>query len=201
MPNRNYKKNLPHRDSRYFVIVAEGEREDAYFQFFHGKNQRIRIEIVPREGKASAPTHFLKRLAKFKEDAGWNPKDNDVAWFVLDVDMWKTEQIHELINYCEQNDLLNIAISNPFFEIWLLHHLTHDLTDLSNNLKNDLHIQAQKNGFEGYHPSTFCPLLETAIQNAKRNDTSPTHSFPNAQQTKVYLLAEQLLEKLGNNWL
>lgn len=32
MPNnRNYKKGAPHRDSRLFIIIAEGEREDAYF--------------------------------------------------------------------------------------------------------------------------------------------------------------------------
>ena len=201
MPSRNYKKNLPHRDSRYFVIVAEGEREDAYFQFFNGKNQRIRIEIVPREDNASAPTHFLNRLAKFKEEAGWNPKNNDVAWFVLDVDKWKQEQIYELIEHCKDNEVVNIAISNPCFEVWLLYHLLDDLTDLSDNLKNELHIRAQNKGLKGYHPSTFCLLLETAIQNAKNSDTLPTHEFPNLKQTKVYLLGEQLLEKLGKNWL
>ena len=201
MPNRNYKKNLPHRDSRYFVIVAEGEREDAYFQYFHEKNQRIRIEIVPRNDHASAPNHFLNRLAKFKENADWTPKENDVAWFVLDVDMWKREQIYELISYCKNNDLLNIAISNPCFEVWLLYHLLDDLEDLSDNLKNELHIQAQNKGFKAYHPLQFCPLLETAIQNTKNKDTSSAHDFPNPKQTKVYLLAEQLLEKLGRNWL
>ncbi len=32
--NRSYKKGGRHRDARLFVIVAEGEREDAYFRYF-----------------------------------------------------------------------------------------------------------------------------------------------------------------------
>jgi len=32
--NRSYKKGGRHRDARLFVIVAEGERKDAYFRYF-----------------------------------------------------------------------------------------------------------------------------------------------------------------------
>ncbi len=202
MPNnRNYKKGAPHRDSRLFIIVAEGEREDAYFQYFHLKNQRIRISIVPREQNASAPKHFLKRLEKFEKEGLWSPKDNDSLWFVLDVDAWKREHIDELIAACEKDKNWNIAISNPSFEVWLLFHLMDNLEGLSGNLKNEIHLKTRGTGYkQGFRPDVFCPKIEKAIQNAKENDTTPSHIFPNINQSKVYLLAEQLIEKLGINW-
>lgn len=196
MPNnRSYKKGAPHRDSRLFIIVAEGEREDAYFQYFHLKNQRIRISIVPREQNASAPKHFLNRLEKFEKEGLWSPKDNDALWFVLDVDAWKREHIDELIAACEKDKNWNIAISNPSFEVWLLFHLIDNLEELSVHLKHELHLKAKN-----YSPELFCPKINKAIINAKENDTTPSHIFPNSKQTKVYLLAEQLIEKLGINW-
>jgi RloB-like protein len=198
MPNnRSYKKGAPHRDSRLFIIVAEGEREDAYFQYFHLKNQRIRISIVPREQNASAPKHFLNRLDKFEKEGLWSPKDDDALWFVLDVDAWKREHIDELITACEKDKNWNIAISNPSFEVWLLFHLMNNLEGLSPNLKNELHL---KTSGVGYSPEIFCPEIDLAIQNAKQSDTTPSYIFPTAKQTKVYLLAEQLIEKLGINW-
>jgi RloB-like protein len=198
MSNRNYKKGAPHRDSRLFIIVAEGEREDEYFSYFNEQNQRIRIKIVPREGQSSAPKYFLNRLSKFQEEGLWNPQDNDALWFVLDVDSWQREQIQVLIDACERDKTWNIAISNPYFEVWLLYHLEEDLTSVGDNLKHELHLKTQGVG-KGI-PNNFCPKITIAAENAKKNDSSPTQIYPNHKQTKVYLLAQQLLEKLGKNW-
>lgn len=57
---RKYKKSAPFRDARLFIIVAEGEREDAYFSFFNERNQRIKVQPIPREKDKSAPNYFLK---------------------------------------------------------------------------------------------------------------------------------------------
>lgn len=115
--NRAYKRGEPHRDMRLFVIVAEGEREDEYFSWFDQRNSRIRVQIVPREGHASAPNHFIKRLETF------------------------------------------------------------------------------------FRPELTCPEISTAIRNAALQDqASRMHQFPDNMRTKVYLLAEALIEVLGNNW-
>lgn len=84
--NRAYKKGEAHRDARLFVIVAEGEREDAYFKCFNARNQRVFIKIVPREQNRSAPKFFLERVEKTIVSGGWTPKEDDLLWFVLDVD-------------------------------------------------------------------------------------------------------------------
>ncbi|WP_179091133.1 hypothetical protein, partial [[Flexibacter] sp. ATCC 35208] len=44
------------------------------------------------------------------------------------------------------------------------------------------------------------PRVEIKINNAKRCDKHKEHYFPELNVTKVYILGNQLLEFLGNNW-
>lgn len=198
-PNRSYKKGGAHRDARTFIIIAEGEREDSYFAFFNEINQRIRIHIVPREANNSAPSHFLHRLARFEESEEYSKKDNDLLWFVLDVDRWERAQIDELIEACKNEEHWNIAISNPCFEVWLHYHFDAPLVDIGENcaaLKQTLPNKIAG----GYNRNAVCLLIEKAMVNAKNGDTHPKHDFPERMQTKLYKLAQQMIELMGNNW-
>lgn len=195
--NRAFKRGEGHRDLKLFVIVAEGHREDRYFAWFNERNQRIRVQIVPREENKSAPNHFLERLGNFLDREEITPAAGDSVWFVLDVDSWKREHIEELIQHCEQYENFQIAISNPCFEVWLNFHAgplpegirnCHELkTELPNRIPG------------GFHPDTLCPLIETAIHYAQQADTHPTQNFPDQMQTKVHRLASQIQELMGKN--
>lgn len=194
--NRPYKRGEPHRDARLFIIVTEGEREDCYFGWFDQKSQRIRVQLVPREGKASAPKHFLTRLQKFLDNNG--SQIDDSIWFVLDIDAWTRDSINELIGFCEQTPNWHIAISNPCFEVWLNMHtgpLQEKMEDCA-SLKTLLNTRIRG----GFHPDTICPMIEDAIEYAKAADVHPTKDYPGQLQTKVYRLAAAMLELLGRNW-
>ena len=197
--NRSYKKGKPHRDARLFVIVAEGEREDAYFRFFNEKNQRVQIKIAGREENKSAPNFFLERVEKMVANGIWSPKNDDILWFVLDVDKWNREEIENLKTACEVEENWNIAISNPCFEVWLIFHIQNEITDKTltcKQLKSMLH-EVTGGGFE---INRFAYNLPIAVKNARAADTNPNGHFPDKMQTKLYLLGEQLLQLLGNNW-
>jgi hypothetical protein len=73
--NREYKKGKPHRDFRKFIIVAEGQREDDYFSFFGNINERVVVEIVPRDGGKSAAKYLLDRLTRYADRYGVEPED------------------------------------------------------------------------------------------------------------------------------
>ncbi|HLP95100.1 MAG TPA: RloB family protein [Saprospiraceae bacterium] len=196
--NRAYKRGEAHRDARLFIIVTEGEREDKYFGWFDRKNQRIRVQLVPRQEQASAPKHFLNRLHQFLDTEGIDPQIGDNVWFVLDVDKWTRESIDALIIACEQNNQWHIAISNPCFEVWLnLHHGPLPGGDLDcNALKTMLNTRHRG----GFHPDTICPLLDDAIRYAQEADTHPEQMFPGRMQTKVHSLAVAMSAVLGQNW-
>jgi hypothetical protein len=193
--NRAYKKREPHRDARLFVIVAEGEREDAYFRYFEGKSLRLRIKIVPRKENRSAPNHFLERLQQFQEAGEWMPDQDDQLWFVLDVDCWKREQVEELRSLCQQFPNWQIAISNSCFEVWLLYHFTDQpvSSEQCQPLKQQLHQVS--NGASSAEDCT--PLIHTAIAHASHADQGKATDYPDEMCTKVYLLAQAMSERLG----
>ncbi|MEL7534109.1 MAG: RloB family protein [Bacteroidota bacterium] len=198
--NRAYKKGEPHRDARLFVIVAEGEREDAYFRFFNAINQRVKIKIVAREGGKSAPKYFLDRVAGFRESEEWIPAADDQLWFVLDVDRWSRTDIDELYQQCAEEQNWNITISNPCFEVWLLYHRLEAI-DVETTSCQALKTRLDQLTPGGYTLETDARLLTNATQNALAADSHPDHYFPEIHESKLYRLGEQLLTLLGQNWL
>lgn len=197
--NRAYKKGVPHRDARLFVIVAEGEREDAYFRFFHAQNQRIKIKVVPREGGKSAPKYFLARVDQFRSTEEWVPEVNDQLWFVLDVDRWERKDIDELYAHCRQTATWNLAISNPCFEVWLWYHQVARI-DLPAPTCKVLKTRLDQLSPGGYTLEQDALQIETAMRQAQQVDAHPDHYFPASKETKVYQLARELLAVLGQNW-
>lgn len=195
--NREYKKGKPHRDFRKFVIVAEGQREDEYFNYFGNLNRRVVVEIVPREAGKSAAKYLLERLAKYDEDYGVEPED--LVWFVLDVDRWPRKEIDNLQQHSEGNANWSLAISNPCFEIWLHYHVLKSIAielDSARKLKANLPKLVQG----GYNRDYFAKLIETASENAAKADLHREHYFPEKSVSKVYFLADTLLGFLGKNW-
>ena len=195
--NRNYKKGKPHRDFRKFIVVAEGEREDEYFGFFKGINQRISVEIVEREEGASAVKHLLDRLTTYNYKNGIEPED--FVWFVLDVDRWPREHIDELNQNCEQEENWFLSVSNQCFEVWLFYHLVTEIPaehNTAKKLKRALNDRIPG----GYNRDRFAVLIREAADNASAADPHPDHYFPEKRVSKVYTLAYRLLDFLGNNW-
>ncbi|MCB0522316.1 MAG: RloB domain-containing protein [Lewinellaceae bacterium] len=197
--NRSYKKSTgKHRDARCFFIIAEGEREEDYFLWFEQKSKRIRVEIIEREGKASAPKHMLGRLQKFLPENAVQPGDQ--IWFVLDVDRWERESIEELRSLCTDYPGWATAISNPCFEVWLLFHFNDKISGkatASKEFKQLLHEVTPG----GYSIVKFAPKIESAAANARDADPTPEHDYPDTPATtKVYRLADEMLKFLGRNW-
>jgi hypothetical protein len=197
--NRSYKKSTgKHRDARCFFIVAEGEREEDYFLWFERKSKRIRVQVIEREGKASAPKHMLARLQKFLPESAVQPGDQ--IWFVLDVDRWKRESIEELRALCADYEGWATAISNPCFEVWLLFHFNETIPGNATTPKSCKQL-LHKLTPGGYSTEKFAPEIEKAAAHARAADPSPEHDYPDANlTTKVHRLAEEMLRFLGRNW-
>lgn len=195
--NRAYKKGKPHRDFRKFVIVAEGQREDDYFAVFGKINQRVIVEIVPRDEGKSAVKHLTERLAKYDEKYGVEPED--FVWFVLDVDRWPRKEIDDLYRHSEEVANWSLAISNPCFEVWLHYHILSVIpTDFDSAKKLKKNLANLIVG--GYNKDDFTKLIETATINASNADLHKDHYFPEKFVSKLYHLSDKLLAFLGQQW-
>ena len=196
--NRGYKRGEPHRDARLFVIICEGaKREKAYFEFFQQFSQRIKIRVLPPQNNASAPNHFLPRAQEYEETIGLST--NDSLWFVSDRDRWEERVLRDIATTCDERDNWQLAISNPCFEVWLFLHL-QDMTKTQAGSPKEFKRALDALLPSGYQVAVFAPRIEEAIQRAKANDTNPDHFMPNHRETKLHLLAEQMLEYLGPEW-
>lgn len=192
--NRAYKKGEPHRDSRLFVVVAEGEREDAYFRYFNRINSRIQVLLIPRKPGESSPKHFTDRILTAEDSGQYSPKDNDSVWFVCDVDRWQS-QLHDLKIRCEATENWNLVISNPCFEVWLHYHSGPIVTGELNCQRLKEQLPTTQLGH--FNVKTYCDRIWEASHHSEQADISPDNDFPELMQTKVYRLAKEIHKLLG----
>ncbi len=194
------------RDYKLFAIACEGgKREPEYFQDFEFLSDRISIDIIEdivsddemktKYETKSAPKWVLDRAIKYIEKEGLI--DEDELWFVLDIDRWDFAQIREIASLCENNSNWNIALSNPCFEVWLFFHKKEDIpSHLVKNCKK-IKTELSKLTKTGYSKEEYIIDFEIAIKNSKNKDSNKNHFFPNRGESKVYLLAESLKNKIG----
>jgi hypothetical protein len=190
---RSYKKGEPFRDASFLIVVCEGAvREKIYFETLAKGNQQIKIQVVSPEGNEkgnSAPHWLLERAINITEELGSNRYDN--LWFVLDVDKWKRASLEQIKAECQSN--WSVALSNPCFEIWLImHYIDQSLIDSIScrQLKGELN----KKVIGGYKVEIALLNIQNAIKRAKDSD-STKHFIPALKTTKVYLLADQIINK------
>ena len=108
------------RDDRLFIIACDDTfAPKQYFDFF--RLTRVKIHVVPTTDGTSVAAHVLRRLLEFEHDP------DDELWMLLDTDHC-TQGTHlqgftgALREASQQG--VQVALSNPCFEFWLLlHHL------------------------------------------------------------------------------
>lgn len=112
-------------------IVCEGSvTEPQYFRDFarHGKSQVVEIQIIEKGGPVRELVNKVKGLEEALERAAKRSKDSFAklyrVWGVPDVDAHP--KLQEAVNLAKEHHL-NIALSNPCFEVWgLLHFAPQD---------------------------------------------------------------------------
>ena len=219
MRNRNSlirERREAFRDARLIVIASEGkDTERIYFKALAKEytNPRVHVHILERhenEQNNSSPEHVLKQLNDYKGQ--YDLESDDELWLVIDRDRWTDAMLSHVAKECAQDDYLHVALSNPCFELWLLLHLV-DATLLtpeeqqqwmenrrkSKNADTKMKLQlSQERGT--YHETDndaqmLIAYVEDAIARAKALDKNPADRWPQTIGTRVYLLAESVMNK------
>lgn len=172
-----------------------------------------------RQLSKNRPKQLVERIEQFKiekeEQFQFSEYPEDEFWIVVDVDdhtspLW-IEEWKEALQTCEEKGY-GYAVSNPFFEIWLLLH--HDdateedkafavtkehpyeptshfrdrLRQLGVPLKDKKHIVDQH--YQKEH-------ILSAIERAKKLHLKKEDRAPEYFATTVYLLLEKVIEMTG----
>lgn len=202
---RNFRRASKCREAKKVIIIAtEGEKtEPKYFNDLKQKYRKtvVHLEVIRRCASASSPIHVIQELLKFK--AQYELENNDELWMIIDRDRWTESMLSKVAKLCFQKNF-HLALSNPCFEVWLLLHLV-DISNFSQrkirmlekNRNNDLENEIRE--FCGsYNKSNlkthfFLDNVDKAIDRARNIDKHPDHRWPNSLGTRVYLLAENVV--------
>lgn len=219
MRNRNSlirERREAFRDARLIVIASEGkDTERIYFKALAKEytNPRVHVHILKRsedEKNNSSPEHVLEQLNEYK--CQYELEADDELWLVTDKDHWTEAMLSRVATECMQDVSMHMALSNPCFELWLLLHLV-DVSSLTpeeqrlwieNRRKSKSSnpylkvLLRQKLG--SYHESAYDVLtliehVEVAIERARLLDKNPADRWPQTLGTRVYLLAESVMNR------
>ena len=204
------------RDARLIVIASEGkDTEQIYFKALAKEytNPRVHVHILERsvdEQNNSSPEHVLKQLNDYKSQ--YALEADDELWLVIDKDRWTEAMLSRVATDCSQEVAMHMALSNPCFELWLLLHL-EDAASLtpeeqmlwmenrrkSKNAAPYLKVRLRQE-MGSYHESSYdAPSLiahvEDAIERARALDKNPNDRWPQTLGTRVYLLAESVMNR------
>ena len=204
------------RDARLIVIASEGkDTERIYFKALAKEytNPRVHVHILKRseaEQNNSSPEHVLKQLNDYKEQ--YALEADDELWLVIDKDRWTEAMLSRVATECAQDDYMHMALSNPCIELWLLLHLV-DATLLtpeeeqlwienrrkSKNADPYLKVRLRQE-MGSYHESSYDAQMlikhvEVAIARARALDKNPADRWPQTLGTRVYLLAESVMNR------
>lgn len=205
------------RDARLIVIASEGkDTERIYFKALAKEytNPRVHVHILERcenEQNNSSPEHVLKQLNDYKEL--YALEADDELWLVVDKDRWTEAMLSRVATACAQDDYMHMALSNPCIELWLLLHLVdfslltpeEQLQWLENRRKSKsanpyLKVRLRQE-MGAYHESAYDAQMliahvEEAIERAKVLDKNPADRWPQTLGTRVYLLAESVMNRM-----
>ena len=204
------------RDARLIVIASEGkDTERIYFKALAKEytNPRVHVHILERseaEQNNSSPDHVLKQLNDYKSQ--YELEADDELWLVVDKDRWTEAMLSRVATECSQEVAMHMALSNPCFELWLLLHMEDAVSlppeeqkqwmeNRRKSKKADPYLKVrlrQKMG--SYHESSYDALtliahIENAIERARALDKNPTDRWPQTLGTRVYLLAESVMNR------
>ena len=198
------------RDARLIVIASEGkDTERIYFKALAKEytNPRVHVHILERseaEQNNSSPDHVLKQLNDYKEQ--YALEADDELWLVIDKDRWTEAMLSRVATECAQDNFMHVALSNPCIELWLLLHLVDAeqqlwLENRRNSRRTDPYLKIRlRQEIGSYHESAYdagmlITHVEEAIERAKALDKNPADRWPQSLGTRVYLLAESVMNR------
>lgn len=185
------------RDDRLFIVACDDTyAPKQYFDFF--RITRVQIHVVPTVDGTSAAEHVLGRLLEFEHEP------DDERWMLLDTDHC-TEGTHlqsflSAIREAKRQGV-EVALSKPCFELWLLlHHLPeNEIVSLSNARSVEEALRARLGQYNKtklkreHYP--IASVSAACIRAAKLDEAAAGSDLPDSNVSRVYRLWRAIAAK------
>lgn len=193
-------RGVQQRDARLFVVATEDRYAGRqYFAALEANGviprHRVKVHVLPTEDSHSSASAVLARLKEL--DTQYRPMDE--RWLSLDVDHQASgSHLKALARVCKEaeEDGIQLAISNPCFEAWLLLHFSETRPPSTpascEQALRDVTGSYNKTRLQGERYTA--QRVRGACRAARTLDMSPKERWPNQPGSHVYRLVERLLE-------
>lgn len=126
------RKRYTRKRKNVILIATEGKNktERYYFQEF---NRSINdYAIAFSDGNNTDPVKIVRDALNTADKKGIEPGNGDHICAVFDTDFQKEQQIGEARKLAEKNDV-ELVLSNPCFEVWLILHFRYSTHGYQSN--------------------------------------------------------------------
>ena len=203
MVRKQFGRPRPKRRlGKKFIIVCEGAKtEVGYFHAIRQELRRPTLEIMVVHPDATDPKRLvqaaIEKVETQKSEGNW--LTDDIAWAVFDGDehiQSKPANWKSALDLASKHNI-QLAISNPSFELWYLLHFADQNANISRqNVIRELkkHLPKYRKNLTLY-PDPLTKLTENAVNRAKTLDTQITNNLQTAftnPSTYVFQLVEEL---------
>jgi hypothetical protein len=194
----------PVRDVDLIVIASEDEYAvKQYFKVF--QSTRIQFIVLPTEEGRGAPKAVLERLDEYREE--FDIGDGDVFWLVTDCDhrvgLNHIRNLTDALRQCRQKGI-DVALSNPCFDLWLLLHFAEFPTgnslicgDVGDQLRAAVKSLDSTKGYDKkkvYNLPIAHERVVAAVNRSAENYAAGD-VIPTRPQTAVHLILQSLLDR------
>jgi RloB-like protein len=164
---RPYRKTL--------LVFCEGERTEPEYlralkrQPFVRDVAAVELRVEPRRGGA-VPLTLVSMAAEARSKAITEEAEIDEFWCVFDVE-WPLNHpdLERAVQQARHNDI-QLAVSNPCFELWLILHFRSHSGWLDNERACKLRRQFDGSRDKGLDESKYMPFIRDAAQRAAKLD-------------------------------
>jgi hypothetical protein len=186
------------RDASLVIIASEDQYAvKQYFELFH--STKIQFQVLPTQDGRSSPQHVVDRLKGYMEEHQFG--EGDRFWYVTDVDHWSQpahiKKLVDVLRLCRQAKI-DVALSRPCFELWLLLHFSDFPTADLATCKPVIKLLREVIG--GYNKARVFDLqfdddkVRQAITRS-RAKFNPKKVIPDNPQTALHLIIEDLMAR------
>ncbi|MCI9447901.1 MAG: RloB domain-containing protein [Lachnospiraceae bacterium] len=164
----------------------------------------------------SKPKHLVEKIEQFKIEQNdkyqFDKYKEDEFWIVTDIDDnlsdFAIEGFHRALDRCDERGY-GYAVSNPFFELWLLLHHDNIKEEDEGHAVTESHAYEKTDYFIKRLKDCGAPLCDSkhirkedytkekiiqAVERAKSLHTDREGRYPKYLATTVYRLLEKILE-------
>lgn len=184
------------RDARLFLVATEDRyAQEHYFDALRDNNildvRRLKFEVLPTRDGHSSPKGVLRRLRERLDEL----KPMDQGWISIDRDRWPKDLLENVANEAAQLGV-QIAMSLPCFEAWLLLHLSDEEPGESSE-DCERRLREVLSGYNKSRIPRGCWTTEAvglARERARRRDLRPEDRWPSTSGSRLYRLLDALEE-------